>query len=262
MQSIYREELSRAFINKRFLLVFLLAGISFTYGFFQVKSIISDPMGAITIWQEILSRGYYGFFACVMAVLPFADSLSVDKNERVINHFLLRTGYTKFMQAKTLTVVLSGASAVVMPALILLFICILIYPANPVQIPTISFSIDEIMPGSVISPGNILDLASFEYLVLCLLFLIFFGATYAILAMGISLQTKNNLIVFGIPFLCYSFGYYFIPSSRHLNWLISTEAVLIPQGNLIPAAVQVIGICMFFCINMLLFGNKERQVLS
>lgn len=262
MQNIFQEEFSRAFLNKRFFLVFLLAGISFTYGFFQMKNIVSDPLGAITIWQEILQRGYYGFFACVMAVLPFADSLSVDKNERVINHFLLRTEYKKFMQAKILTVVLSGVAAVVMPAFILLVICILSYPANPVPIPTLSFSIGEIMSGNVISPGNILDLTSFGYWALCFLFLILFGASYAILAMGISLQTKNTLIVSGVPFLCYSFGYYFIPSSRRLNWLISTEAALIPQRNLLSAAVQIIGICLFFCISILLFGNKERQVLS
>ena len=262
MQSIYREELSRAFINKRFLLVFLLAGISFTYGFFQVKSIISDPLGAVTIWQEILSRGYYGFFACVMAVLPFADSLSVEKNERAINHFLLRTEYKKFIWAKFVAVVLSGLTAVVMPAIILLILCSLIYPANPVQIPNLSFSINEILPGSVIKPGNIWTLSSFGYLLVCLLFLALFGAAYAILAMGISFQTRNPLVVFGIPFILYSFGYYFIPTSRHLNGLVSTETTLIPNGNLFPALIQYCLLCLFFCVSFLIFGKKERQVLS
>lgn len=262
MQSIYREELSRAFINKRFLLVFLLAGISFTYGFFQVKNIISDPVGAITIWQEILSRGYYGFFACVMAVLPFADSLSIEKNERAINHFLVRIEYKKFIRAKFFAVVLSGSAAVVIPAIILLILCFLVYPANPVQIPNLSFSVNEMLPGSVIPPGNIVILSSFGYAILCLLFLDLFGATYAILAMGTSFQTKNLLIVFGIPFILYSFGYYFIPTSRHLNWLVSTETTLIPNGNLFPALIQYCVLGLFFCVNVLLFGKKERQVLS
>lgn len=262
MYSIYREELSRAFLNKRFLLVFLLAGISFTYGFFQMKNIIGDPVGAITIWQEILKRGYYGFFACVMAVLPFADSLSIEKNERAINHFLLRTEYKKFIGAKFVAIVLSGLTAVVMPAIILLILCSLIYPANPVQIPNLSFSINEILPGSVIKPGNIWTLSSFGYLLICLLFLGLFGATYAILAMGISFQTRNPLVVFGIPFICYSFGYYFIPTSRHLSGLVSTEATLIPNGNLFPALIQYGLLCLCFCVSFLIFGKKERQVLS
>ncbi len=262
MPNIYREELSRALVNKRFLLVFLLAGISFLYGFFQMKTIVVEPLDAITIWQGILQRGYYGFFACVMAVLPFADSLSVDKNERVINHFLLRVEYKKYIAAKFLSAIVSGAVAVLLPAILMLLICALMYPANPVQIPTLSFSVKEILPGQVISPGTALKLTPLGYLALCWLFLAFFGMAYAMLAMGLSFHTKNSLIVLGFPFLCYSFGYYFIPSSRHLHWLISSEAALIPQGNLISAVVQWVGFGLFFCANVLLFGNKERQVIK
>ena len=262
MQSIYREELSRAFINKRFGLVFLLAGISFIYGFFQVKAIPEISLGAITIWQEILKRGYYGFFACVMAVLPFADSLSIEKNERFINYFLTRVNYPKYIRTKFVAVAVSGAVAVVLPAILLLIACALLFPADPVQIPALSFDVAEVLPGHAISPNTVWEINSFGYFILCLLSLFFFGMIYAMLAMSISLHTKNSLLVFGFPFLYYSFGYYFIPASRHLHWLVSSEAVLLPEGNLAAPLIQCLVIVIFFIINLLSFGKKEQQVLK
>lgn len=263
MRKIYQEEISRALINKRFLIVFLLAGISFTYGFFQVKIISGvNPLSAINTWQQIMQRGYYGFFACVIAVLPFADSLSVEKREYMLNHILLRSEYKEYVWAKFKAIALSGSLAVVLPAAILLMICLLIYPAEPVHIPTLLFNFTEILPGSVISPGNTIDLSSLGYMVLGLLFLGLFGACYAIFAMGVSFLTKHSLIVFGIPFLYYSFGYYIIPTSRRLSWLISTEAILIPSGNLSAALIQYCLLCLCWVVGFILFGKKERQVLN
>jgi len=263
MQNIYKEELSRAMLNKRYFLVFLLAGISFVYGFFQVRAIPEMTLGAITIWQEILKRGYYGFFACLMAVLPFADSLSVEKSQRFINYFLTRVKYPKFIRAKFAAVAVSGAVAVALPAILLLIVCVLLYPADPVQVPTLAFNTAEMFPGHVISPGTVWEnVSSPAYLALCIAFLILFGVLYAVLAMGISFQTKNSLIVFGFPFLCYSFGYYFIPSSRILQNFISTEAVLIPAGNLVSAAAQCLAAGLFFGISVLSYGKKERQVIK
>lgn len=263
MLNIYKEELSRALLNKRFFLVFLLAGISFIYGFFQVKAIPELSLGAITVWREILKRGYYGFFACVMAVLPFADSLSVEKSQRFINYFLTRVKYPKYIRAKLFAVVVSGAAAVALPAILLLIVCVLLFPADPIQIPVLSFDVAEMLPGHVISPGTVWENVSpLAYLALCIAFLILFGMLYAVLAMGISFQTKNGLIVFGFPFLCYSFGYYFIPSSRILQRFVSTEVVLIPEGNLFSAAAQCLAVCLFFGVSVLSFGKKERQVIK
>jgi len=243
--------------------VFLLAGISFAYGFFQVQiSIDANPLSAINMWQEILRRGYYGFFACITAVLPFADSLSVEKKEQMLNHFLLRSGYKEFIWAKFIAVALSGMAAVIIPAVVLLFLCFLIFPAAPVQIPTLLFNFAGILPGSVISPGHMIDASPVGYMGLGLLFLGLFGACYAVFAMGVSFLTKRSLLVFSVPFLYYSFGYYIIPTSRHLNWLISTEAILIPSGNLSAALIQYCLLCLWWVVEIILFGKKERQVLN
>lgn len=263
MRKIVREEISRALLNKRFLIVFLLAGLSFAYGFSQVNILGNiAPLNAINAWQEILKRGYYGFFACITAVLPFADSLSVEKKEQMLNHFLLRSAYKEFIGAKFLAVALSGMAAVAIPAAVLLMLCFLIFPAEPLQIPTLVFNFAEMIPGSTITPGNTIELSSPGYMGLGLLFSGLFGACYAIVAMGISFLTKHSLIVFGIPFLYYSFGYYIIPTSRHLNVLVSTEAILIPGGNLSAALIQYCLLCLWWVVSFILFGKKERQVLN
>lgn len=70
------------------------------------------------------------------------------------------------------------------------------------------------------------------------------------------------MIALGIPFMCYSFGYYGIPTSRHLNWMMSTKALLIPEGNLLSCVMQLTLIAIFFLLNSHYFGKKERQVLQ
>jgi hypothetical protein len=263
MDNIFHTELKRAFINSRFILVFILAGISFAYGFFQINPIQSQSsVGAFTAWQEILYTSYYGFFAAIMAVLPFADSLSKDKNEHLLDPILVRTSYVRYLRAKTLAVALSGAAAVLLPAGLMLGICYLLYPAQPVHIPGIYFNFSEIYTRYLIQPGFNLNPSVGEYTALSLLFCGLFGAAYALLGMGVSFLTRNSVIVMGIPFICYSFGYYGIPTSQHLNWMISTSATLIPEGNLLSAILQFTLVAVFFLVVRRRFGKKEHQVLQ
>ena len=94
MKGILKEEFSRAFFNKRFWIVTLLAVISFTYGFTRVMEIQpNNVLGAVMTWQNILRRGSYGFFAALMAGLPFADSLLLDRRHHFIDQILLRCRY-------------------------------------------------------------------------------------------------------------------------------------------------------------------------
>ena len=263
MQPIYRTELKRALWNPRFILVFLLAGISFAYGYSQISPMQSQsPLGAFTAWQEILNAGYYGFFAAALAVLPFADSLSRDKKEGLLEPILSRTSYTQYKRAKTLAVALSGAAAVMLPALLLLGLCTLIYPAGPVHRMGLYFSFTEMVSTTLVQPGLPLNPSIGAYAVLAILFLIIFGAAYALLGMAVSFLTRRSTYVMAVPFLCYSFGDYFIWTSRHLKWIASTQMLLIPQNNLFSPLLQLILIGIFFWIVRISFGKKETQVLQ
>jgi hypothetical protein len=263
MSNILHVELARAFRNKRLFLIFILGAISFSYGFLEINATINHgPLGAMTIWQEILMRGKYGFFAAIMAVLPFADSLSKDKNDRMLDVILTRTSYRHYLHAKTLAVAISGACAVLLPALILLAGCCLTYPAQPIHIPNLYFNESEVLNRDLILVGTYLNPSTGAYLGLSLLFLGLFGATNALLAMGISFHTKNSLLVLATAFVGYSFGYYIIPTSRHLNWMTSPSMALIPEGNLYSPLLQYSLMIVFFLANLLIAGKKEQQVLN
>ena len=263
MHKIYQVEISRAFKTKRLLIVVLLAAISFVYGYSRIYlSLDMAPLGAVTFWQGILQRGYYGFFASFAAALPFADSLSAEKRGHILSQILTRTNYGSYLRAKFLAAVLSGITAVALPALLLLVFCLMVFPANPLQIPSLYFSTGELFSSTLIQAGSGLNLSASGYLLLCLLALAMFGAAYTVLALGISFLTKNSAFVLGVPFICYSFGSYLIPASRHLKWLNSPQAALIPTGNLFSPLVQYSLCLLVYLLCRTIFGRKERQILN
>ena len=72
MKGILREEFWRAFHNKRFWLVAILAGITLTHGLVRTLAVYSAPEGSGTLnsfnlWLGTLGIGYFPYFAVVMA---------------------------------------------------------------------------------------------------------------------------------------------------------------------------------------------------
>lgn len=263
MTGILKEEFSRAFVNKRFWLVVLLAGISFTYGFTQVIQVQSgNPIGAVTLWQEILRRGYYGFFAALMAGLPFADSFLIDRRHHFVDQVLLRCRYRQYLDAKIVASLCTGVVAVAGPALILLIGCCLFFPLNPQLVPEISLGLSEVLNPNVIEPSSNLVLSLPGFIFLCLLQLPLFGAAYALLGLGSSFVIRNPFVVLGIPFIGYSLGYFIIPTSIRLAWLGSTEAALLPSAGLLSPVIQYMVITLVFVASFVLWGQKDRVLLD
>jgi len=259
MSGILREEFSRAFVNKRFWLVALLAAISFTYGFTQVMGVQPDSsLGAVTIWQEILRRGSYGFFAALMAGLPFADSLLLDRRHHFADQILLRSRYRDYLSAKIAAALCSGMAAVAVPALILLIGCCLFFPFDSQFVSEMSFSIGNVLNPNVIEPGSSLVLSLPGFVSLSLLMLALFGGAYALLGLGSSFIIRNPFVVLGIPFICYSLGYFIIPTSVRLAWLGSTEAALLPSSGLLSPALQYLAAAIFLGVCLLLWSRKDR----
>lgn len=263
MKEILREELFRAFLNKRFWLVAFLAGISFSYGFTRVMGIQQgNPLGAMVLWQEILHRGAYGFFAALMAGLPFADSLLLDRHHHFIDQVLLRCRYQQYLLAKMVAVFCSGMVAVAVPALILLLGCCLFFPLDQQFVSEMTFGISEMINPNVIQPGSNLVLSLAGFVTLSMLMLMLFGAVYALLGLGSSFVIRNPFIILGIPFMGYSLGYFIIPTSIRLGWLGSTEAALLPTTALVSPVLQYLGIAILFMTCYLFRGQKERMLLD
>jgi hypothetical protein len=263
MTGILKEEFSRAFVNKRFWLVMLLAAISFTYGFMQVmQTQFGSPLGAVTLWQEILRRGSYGFFAALMAGLPFADSPLIDRRHHFVDQILMRCRYHQYLYAKILASLCAGMAAVTAPALILLIGCCLFFPLDPQFVPEITFGLDAVLYPNVIEPASNLALSLPGYVSLSLLMLALFGAVYALLGLGSSFVIRNPFVVLGVPFICYSLGYFIIPTSIRLSWLVSTEAALLPSGVLLSPAVQYLLITLLFVACLVFWGQKVRTLAN
>jgi ABC-type transport system involved in multi-copper enzyme maturation permease subunit len=208
----------------------------------------------------ILQRGYYGFFAALISALPFADSFSQEKKEGILDSLLVRADYGRYLAAKILAVACSGFIAVLLPAILLLIFCLLRYPALPLDLPEVCFSVP--LNRNLIPAAACGNLAPNIYAALCILFLGLFGSMYASLAMATSFISKNSIVVFGVTVLIYGFGFYIIPTSIRLNWLVSTEAALIPSANLFSPLIQYLTAALLLGFSWLAFGGKERQVLS
>jgi hypothetical protein len=263
MTGIYREEFSRAFSSKRWWLIALLAALSFAYGLSRaVEAQQGSPVGAVIIWQLILWRGAYGFFAALTAALPFADSLLTDRRHHFIDQVLVRSTYRDYLKAKTLATLVSGMAAVMLPAVILLAGCLLFIPPAPPVVPELYFGLNEILNPNVIEAGTALAISEAGYLAICLGMLALFGAAYALLGLASSFVIRNPFVVMGLPFIVYSLGYFILPTSVRLSWLGSTEASLIPTANLISPVSQYLAAALVFGACLLLWSAKDRMLMD
>jgi hypothetical protein len=263
MMNLLRMDLKRAFKNKRFWLVGLLAVISYIYGSVHVIQYQSEyGMGAVNIWQAILVQGKYGFFAALMAALPYADALAGEKNTHFITQILTRSNYRHYILSKVWVNMLAGAAAVTIPAAILLAICAIQSPGQPVVLPNLTLSLAELLQSAIVPPGQIVALTPTAYTIICFLMLATFGACYAVMGLGLSFFIQNSYLVIGLPFVVYCFGYYILPTSVRLQWLGSTSSTIIPSGNLLAAVTQYLGVGIFFLGSLWVFGKKENQVLD
>ncbi len=263
MNGMIREEFSRAFKNGRFGITALLAVLSFLYGFNRVTQIQSGAtLGAVMLWHQILLRGSYGFFAALMAGLPFADSFLQDSRHHYLNQVLMRSRYSQYIFAKFLATLVSGMAAVFFPALALLVVCCLVFPIDPqfsIGLPIGSFG--PVDP-TVIEPGSALELSSTFFILLSLTMLSLFGAVYSLVGLGSSYIVKNPFVVLGIPFIVYSLGFFILPTSARLSWLGSTEAALLPSVGLISPIIQYVSLIFIFLAALLIAGQKDRLLVN
>lgn len=263
MAGLFKEEFNRMIFNKRFVLVVMVTLISFIYGFRVINQVQADqPLGAVSNWLLILKRGYFGSFAAVLAALPFADSIILDRKHHFIDQILMRVNYKEYLLARIICTILSGMLAVSGPAILLLLVCLGIFPSDGDLIFEIPWGIQELINPTVIEPSSTLILNAPLMMALTIILLMLFGASYAMLGLTASLLIQDPFVVMGVPFVVYNLGFYLIPTSRNLAWMGSSEAALLPTTNLLSALVQYL---VFFLVCILLFriyGRREQLLLD
>ena len=193
MQGILREEFYRAFRNRRFWMVFILAWACFGLGYLRrpvFPSSLGDEITLSTVWTEILPYGGFQYLAAFMAALPFADSLLADRNQGYIRQVVLRCRYWRYILAKILANASAGAVGLALPLLTLF-----------AAIQLVSLFDGRQAVEQLASFRSALDLDGPLFDAFVIVFLAAaFGAVYATLSLSISTVIHHPAIILAAPF--------------------------------------------------------------
>lgn len=273
ISGIWREELVRAFWNDRFLVVFLLALACFGYGLYDASRFfpgleigMDTPFtkNAYELWLFVHYRSYFIYLAPIAAVLPFADSLWVDRSQGFLRFILVRTSYRRYLAAKLLANLAAGAVAVGGPLLALYLYTSLSAPRT-LPVNSLMFTTWGAQNGS---PAGILASWYPSHPDLYILSLIgmacLFGAAFATLGLAISSLVNNRYVILSAPFILFMVSAYISDRTRHLGHHWSPETLLIPYNTAEVSTgtilVQLILIAMASFLLLYFFGRRSRIV--
>lgn len=273
MMGILRMEFARAFINKRFLVVILLALACFAYGYYDAGHFFPGmgsnkagnlPQNAYELWLFVHFRSFFIYFAPIAAALPFVDSLWVDRNQGFLRFILTRSAYRRYLAAKLLANLAAGAVAVAGP-LLLLFGYFSLNASHALPTDSLIFSIWGAQNGSPAGILSSLYTTNPGVYVLALIGLAaLFGAAYATLGLAISGLVNNRYIILAAPFIAYIVSAYIADRARHLGHQWSPETILIPYNTADVSAftifIQLAAIGLLSGLFLLLFTRRSQIV--
>lgn len=252
MGRVLKNELYRAFVNKRFFFViFIEICIVAAHVFVKVIPVATQTVpyflarpdrigympGAYRTW--LASPLYGGYIRLLtMALLPlliavpYGDSLYMDEQSRYLYHINTRTGKSRYYLAKILTLFLSGGTVAAFPYLLSFLVNIAILP------------METLIPSTFSGVGNTHCLSGLYYkspflYVIAFLALTFIGfgilnclcfiATYIL-----SSRFLVTLFPFTVDYLMFVIGDFFNVED-YTPWMyLNIDALLKPH---IPAAV-------------------------
>jgi hypothetical protein len=203
-----KEEFYRAFLGWRFYVAITLAVLILVFSLFESTILTPNISGihplfhnAYDVWLRAY-EGFIGLIAPLVAVLPFAGSLNLDRRSGYFSHVLVRAGSWRYFSAKFLANLAAGSLALALPLVLLFAFTNAAYPRGLPPIPE-SGRPREILWGPLgeLYRTNPDGLIAF-YITVALIF----GAVYASLALAISTFVKNYYLVLASPFLFYVLG--------------------------------------------------------
>lgn len=273
MSGILRMELDRAFRNRRFLLVCLLAMACFVYGFYDAgRSLPGLQTGAgdwlsqnaFELWLYVHFRSFYLYLAPVAAALPFVDSLWVDRSQGFLRFILARTTYRRYLAAKTLVNLAAGAAAVGGP-LLLLFAYTSMTASCVLPTRSLMFTTWGGQDGSPL--GVLAGLYARQpaaYILFLVALAALFGAVYATLGLAVSSLIHNRYAALSAPFIVFVVSAFTADRARHLGSHWSPAAILIPYNTAQATALTLLaqlGLTLAASALLLwVFGRRERIV--
>ncbi|MDH5506977.1 MAG: hypothetical protein OEZ02_07125 [Anaerolineae bacterium] len=227
---MFREELTRAFWNRSFVIALALGILSLTQGYLEY---IDGPSPSGSGYQDYLSRlppfynnaydaliwaqqGLIGLLAPVMAVLPFADSLALDRTRGYLRLVLARVSYGRFLLAKYAAVLLSGGAALALPLVLFFVYTNLVLPRglNPVVEQQRVLS----APNALGPFGDLYQSAPDMYILGLAGMSFVFGAVYAIFGLAVSAASDNRYIALATPFMVFFLAHFILSALGLPNW--------------------------------------------
>ena len=222
MKQMLKMELGRAFKGKMLYVAIAMGSIVTLLQYFliQIWPMIENPANVITPEQlaqwilypttvfymwiggvrgEVYATLYYLLFP-ILATLPFADSLYVDRRSGYIKSILLRTKKKNYYVAKYISVFLSAGVAVVVPLLLNLALTAVTYPSLTPQVET---SNNLVFATSMWA--ELYYTAPYGYIFAYLAMNFVFAGLLACLAPAVSFFVENRFVVLLTPFLIYLF---------------------------------------------------------
>lgn len=212
-------ELKRAFINKKFLIIILLGFlVHFLSGFDQIKDyifydysapdlqspaaqeaarkLVSKGLNFYTVWFETLR--FYVLAMPILAGLAYSTSYLEDKKYNMIKYINIRVNHKKYIFSKLLVNSLVGGVSVALPTIISIIIVSIFSQGS------INDFYAKGMYGGVFA--NLLVYSFPIYALLHIFIEFIFGFAYANIALAMSTITKNKIAVLLSPVLFWIVG--------------------------------------------------------
>jgi hypothetical protein len=213
-----KEEFYRAFLGWRFYVAITLAVLILVFSLFESTILTPNISGthplfhnAYDVWLRAY-EGFIGLIAPLLAVLPFAGSLNLDRRSGYFSHVLVRAGSWRYFSAKFLANLAAGSLALAIPLFLLFAFTNAVYPRGLPPVTESGRQVESLWgPMGDLYRSNPDGLIAF-YIAVALSF----GAVYATLALAISTFVKNYYLVLASPFLFYVIGS-FVFQSLGLN---------------------------------------------
>jgi len=192
-------------------------------------------------------------FAAIFAIIPYSTSFCDDYNSGYIKVILSRIGSKRYMNARILSVAISGAAAIGIPFFLIFSLITLI------GIPTTQENLSQFylglswLPYVAIGGGTLVLAAK-------LLLSILFGAVWALVGLAVSSWFTNRYVTIIAPFVLYQ-GLWILLQGSSYNPLYMLRGDLALTGAFVgsyPFMLLYQTTCIALLVLLIKFGMSRR----
>lgn len=189
MNSYFINELKRKVISHEFIIsivLFIIVGCINAY--FNIYSVHKIGVGGLTLFAHSTILGYslFSYIAPIIAALPVCSKFIDSIAHGYVYQEFIRVTKRQYFFAQITTSMITGAFVFLVAGILYLLICLLIDPAYSIRILPMRY----ISAYSMIYAKSLLG-----YCAIIIANSMAFGISYALLALGISCNFRNKVIV-------------------------------------------------------------------